>query len=191
MKKVLLGVVFMLAFAIGTKAQVNVGIKGGANFSQLNGNNNFNSSTLVGYQAGLFARFGGSVYLQPEVYLSSTGGKFSDNNGYDANVRFTKLNVPLLVGFRFGKDDLNFRLMAGPIYSYNINTSQNLSANFNAAYADFGHYNNSTLGLQGGVGVDIGPITTDVRYEGGLSDVNQRYGQRQNLWALSVGFKFL
>lgn len=190
MKKVLIGAVLMLAFSIGTKAQFSLGVKGGVNFSKVNADN-LNSSTVAGYQAGLFARIGNSVYLQPELYMSSTGGKFSDNNGNNDNVRFTKLNVPLLLGFKFGSDNLNFRIMGGPIYSYNLNTDNTFSANFNAAYIDFGHYNNSTLGIQGGAGIDIGPITTDVRYEGGLSDVNKSFGQRQNLWALSVGFKFL
>jgi len=191
MKKILIGAVLLLAFSISTKAQFSLGIKGGVNFSKVNADN-LNSSTVAGYQAGLFARIGNSVYLQPEVYMSSTGGKFhSSDNTYSGDVRFTKLNVPLLLGFRFGSDKLNFRIMGGPIYSYNLNTDKNFSANFNAAYIDFGQYNNSTLGVQGGAGIDIGPITTDVRYEGGLSDLNKSFGQRQNLWALSVGFKFL
>jgi hypothetical protein len=191
MKKLLLGAIFMLGLSMGVKAQFNLGIKGGVNFSEVNADN-FRSSTMTGYQAGLFARIGGPVYLQPEVYLSSVGGNFHSNDfDYSGNVRFTKLNVPLLLGFRFGSDALNFRIMGGPIYSYTINTDENFSANFNEAYNDFGHYNNSTLGIQGGAGVDIGPLTVDGRYEGGLSDVNKSFGQRQNLWALSVGFKFL
>ncbi len=48
----------------------------------------------------------------------------------------------------------------------------------------------STLGFQAGGGVDIGSITADLRYEGGLTKINDSYGQRQNLWALSIGFKF-
>ena len=80
--------------------------------------------------------------------------------------------------------------MAGPIYSYLLDKRENYSANFAGAYADFGNYKNSTLGYQAGAGVDIGPITADLRYEGDLTKVNENYGQRQNIWALSVGFKF-
>jgi hypothetical protein len=71
-----------------------------------------------------------------------------------------------------------------------MDQDKNFSANFSGAYADFGNYNNSTLGYQAGAGVDIGPITADVRYEGGLTEINKNYGQKQNLWAVSVGFKF-
>ncbi|WP_246229980.1 outer membrane beta-barrel protein [Mucilaginibacter humi] len=139
----------------------------------------------------MFARIGGGIYLQPEVYLSSTGGKFNSNSGnYNGDVKFTNLNVPLLVGFKFGEKNLNFRVMGGPIYTSVLDKKQNLSANFGTAYADFGNYKNSTLGYQAGAGVDIGPITADLRYEGDLTDIDRNYGQRQNLWALSVGFKF-
>src|SRR5271163_4252708 len=102
MKKYLLCAALLVVASISAKAQFSLGIKGGVNFSDIN-TNNFNSSTVAGYQAGLFARIGGPIYLQPEVYVSSTGGKFeSDDNSYSGNVRFTDLNVPLLLGARFG-----------------------------------------------------------------------------------------
>jgi len=81
--------------------------------------------------------------------------------------------------------------MAGPVYTSVLSQNESFSQNFNAAYTDFGKYKNSTLGYQAGAGVDIGSITADLRYEGGLTNINENYGQRQNLWALSVGFKIL
>jgi len=190
MKKLLLSAALLIAVCIGAKAQVSLGIKGGVNFSKIN-TDNFNESTRTGYQAGIFARVGNAFYLQPEVYLSSTGGKFTTTDGtFHANVDFTNLSIPLLLGHSFGSKNLNFRLMVGPIYTYTLNKSESFSDNANAAVNDFGHYNNSTLGFQAGGGVDIGPITADLRYEGGLTKINSDFGQRQNLWALSVGFKF-
>jgi hypothetical protein len=190
MKKYLLSVALLIAVCISAKAQLSVGIKGGVNFSQIN-TDNFNESTRTGYQVGAFARIGNAWYLQPELYLSSTGGKFVTRDGdFSAKVNFTNLSVPLLLGHSFGTKDLNFRLMAGPVYTYALNKSESFSDNTNAAIADFGHYNNSTLGYQAGGGVDIGPITADLRYEGGLTKINPDFGQKQHLWALSVGFKF-
>ncbi len=191
MKKYLLSVALLVALSISAKAQFSLGIKGGVNYSNVNANNLSNSS-VAGYQVGAFARFGGNLYLQPEVYVSSTGGKFqSDDNSYTGNVRFTNLNVPLLLGARFGSQSLNFRIMAGPDYISNLSTSENFSQNFNSAYNDFGHYKNSTLGYQAGFGVDLGAITADLRYQGSFSDIDSNYGQRPNIWALSVGFKIL
>ncbi len=195
MKKYLLSVAILIAISISAKAQINLGIKGGVNFSKIS-TDNVKNSTVTGYQAGVFARIGGALYLQPEVYVSSSGGKFDFNSNNttatgSGKVTFTNLNVPLLLGHSFGTKDLNFRLMVGPVYSYALSKSQNFDDNVNGAYNDFGKYNNSTLGFQAGGGVDIGAITADLRYEGGLSKINSNYGQRQNLWALSVGFKFL
>ena len=192
MKKYVLSAILLMAISISTKAQFSLGVKGGVNYSSLK-TDNFKSSNVAGYQAGLFARFGGGFYVQPELYVSSKGGKFNSNNNgtdYNGNVKFTTLNVPLLLGGSFGEKNLNFRVMAGPVYSYLMDRKENFSANFNGAFADFGHYNNSTLGYQAGAGVDIGAITADLRYEGGLTKVNENYGQRPNIWALSVGFKF-
>jgi len=192
MKKYLLSAALLVAACISAQAQFSVGIKGGANFSQIN-SDNFNHSSVAGYQVGAFARIGNGFYLQPEVYLSSSGGKFDsneNNTAYSANVKFTNLNVPLLLGHSFGSKDLNFRIMAGPIYTYILSKNETFSNNFEAAFQDFGKYNNSTIGFQAGGGVDIGPITADLRYEGGLTKINDNFGQRQNLWALSVGFKF-
>ena len=190
MKKYLLSVALLIAVSIGAKAQISVGVKGGVNFSKIN-TDNLNESSKTGYQAGVFARIGNAFYLQPEVYLSSTGGKFNTSDGnFSAKVNFTNVSVPLLLGHSFGSKDLNFRLMAGPIYTYALDKSESFSDNSNGAIADFGHYKNSTLGFQAGGGVDIGPITADLRYEGGLTKINDDFGQRQNLWALSVGFKF-
>ncbi|MFD2874374.1 porin family protein [Mucilaginibacter ximonensis] len=192
MKKYLLSAMLVIAATIGAKAQFSLGVKGGVNYSRIN-SDNFHDKSVAGYQAGLFARFGGPFYVQPELYVSSTGGKFdASQNGtdYSAKVKFTNLNVPLLFGGSFGDKDLNFRIMAGPIYTYVMDKNQSFSNNFTGAFNDFGHYSNSTLGYQAGAGVDIGPITADLRYEGNLTKISQDYGQRQNLWALSVGFKF-
>ena len=189
MKKYLISAILLLAISISAKAQFSLGIKGGVNFSKIN-TDNLSSSSRTGYQAGIFARIGSGLYLQPELYVSGTGGDFkSSDNSVSGNAHFTNLNVPLLLGKSFGAKDLNFRIMAGPVYTSVL--SKNLSESLSNAYADFGHYKNSTLGFQAGAGVDIGSITADLRYEGGLTKINSDFGQRQNLFALSIGFKIL
>lgn len=189
MKKILLSVAMVIIVCISAKAQFSLGVKGGVNFSHIN-TDNLSSSSRTGYQAGIFTRFGGDLYLQPELYLSGTGGDFhSSDNSVSGNAHFTNLNIPVLIGRSFGEKDLNFRIMAGPVYTSVL--SKNLSSSLNDAYQDFGHYKNSTLGFQAGAGVDIGNLTADFRYEGGLTKINSDFGQRQNLWALSVGIKIL
>jgi len=195
MKKYILCMATLLILTIGAKAQFALGLKGGLNVSKIN-NDNISQSTVSGYQFGAFARIGSGLYLQPEMYVGSEGGQFNfdtngTNTGGSAKVRFTTLDVPLLLGKSFGTKSLNFRVMAGPIYSYILNTDQTFSDNLSSAYRDLGNYNNSTLGYQAGAGVDLGNISLDARYEGGLTQLNQKYGQRQNLWHISLGFKIL
>jgi hypothetical protein len=194
MKKYLLSAVFLIAVCISAKAQFSLGIKGGVNFSKIDADN-VKESSVKGYQAGLFARLGNTFYIQPEAYLNSTGGKFdfsSTNTSATGSgkVTFTNVTVPVLLGHSFGSKDLNFRLMVGPEYTYALSKNQSFDDNLNGALQDFGRYRNSTLGFQAGGGVDIGPITADLRYQGGLTKINPKFGQTQNLWALSVGFKF-
>ncbi|MDB5090748.1 MAG: hypothetical protein JWR09_4742, partial [Mucilaginibacter sp.] len=94
MKKILLSATLLIAVCISAQAQFSLGIKGGVNFSKIN-TDNLSSSTRTGYQAGIFTRFGNDLYLQPELYLSGTGGDFhSSDNSVSGNAHFTNLNVP-------------------------------------------------------------------------------------------------
>ncbi len=191
MKKYLLSAAILIAACVSASAQFSLGIKGGVNYSSIN-SDNLKSSSVAGYQAGAFVRLGGAIYLQPELYVSSTGGEFhSNDNSFSGNVKFTNLNVPVLLGARFGPKNLNLRLMAGPVFTSVLNTNESLDQNFNIAYNDFRNYKSSTIDFQAGAGVDIGAITADLRYQGGLSNVNDNHSQKQNLWALSIGFKIL
>src|ERR1700755_1662775 len=109
MKKFLLCTALLIAAGFSAQAQFNLGIKGGVNFSNIDADN-FNKSSVTGYQVGAFARIGGGIYLQPEAYISSTGGNFNstqNNTTYSGNVKFTNLDVPLLLGLRFGPKNLN------------------------------------------------------------------------------------
>src|SRR5215217_8937297 len=113
MKKYLLSAAILIGLSISAKAQFSLGVKGGVNFSKIT-TDNLNESTVAGYQVGAFGRVGTGVYVQPELYLSSKGGKFkSTNNGtnYSGDVKFTTINVPLLLGTAIGDDDFNFRIM--------------------------------------------------------------------------------
>ncbi|MBW4890189.1 PorT family protein [Mucilaginibacter sp. HMF5004] len=195
MKKYMLCLAAVVISAVSVKAQFSLGVKGGLNISKID-NDNYSQSTVAGYQFGAFARIGTGFYVQPELYVGSKGGKFNfDSNGSNAGgsakVRFTSLDVPVLIGKSFGAESLNFRIMAGPIYSYILNTDESFSDNLGAAYRDLGNYKNSTLGYQAGAGIDLGNISIDARYEGGLTQVNEKFGQRQNLWHISLGFKIL
>lgn len=189
MKRILLSTALLIAVCVSANAQFSLGIKGGVNFSNISATD-VSSSTVTGYQAGVFARIGKSWYLQPELYVNGTGGQFSSASG-TGKVTFTNINFPLLLGKSFGTKDLNFRLVAGPVLVDVMSRNESFSEGFNAAFKDFNLYKPHNYGFQAGAGVDFGSITADLRYQGGLDKINPKYGQVQNIWALSIGYKIL
>lgn len=200
MKKIILSIIALTTFLVSAQAQTfNLGLKAGVNLAKLDAD--FASAeNRLGYQIGAWARIGGaSFYVQPEAYIGSKGNRFvsftnNSNNEVvaEGKVKFTTLDVPVLLGTKFGAKNLNFRLMAGPVISFVLDEN----ATFNSAYqqaTDFDNYKNQALGLQAGAGVDVGAISVDLRYEAGLSNISksEKYTQKPNLFQLSLGFKIL
>lgn len=195
MKKIL---VFLLVMgsSLTLFAQKNgLGIKAGLTSTQVDFESEqfIPSDAQMGYHLGVFARFGGmGFFVQPEVLFTQTSGRIklqlpTPNLTKDYEVKFNRLDVPVLAGFRFLKV---VRVMAGPIASFSIDSSLKESGTI-VKDIDF---NQATLGYQMGVGLDLGNISIDGRYEGGLSEFTENIGSltadnRINQWLLSVGFK--
>lgn len=147
----------------------------------------------TGFHVGAFARFGGAgFFVQPEVLFTQTSGDFT-YNGFDPGgdpdfeASFNRLDIPVMVGFKFFKF---MRIQAGPIASISLKTD---IQNAGQAIQDV-DTNSATFGYQAGIGFDIGNLILDAKYEGGLSGVvNSIAGystdQRINQWVLSLGFK--
>ena len=201
MKKTIVFATLLLIGSTAAMAQLpsfSVGLKGGVNYSQLKSQSDVtDKNSILGYQFGVWSRIGGAgIYLQPEAYLGSKGGENpiviqTDGSESIANgkVKFTTLDVPVLLGTKFGPPKLNVRLMAGPVISFIVD--KNTTAE--GAYQSIQDYKDQALGLQAGAGVDVGMLSVDLRYEAGLSNMSKsdKYDQKQNLFHLSLGFKLL
>ena len=180
MKKVFFLLVAISFFATAN-AQIKFGVKGGVNSSTIKmddfitvtqGVEEYSlegiKSGTVGFHAGLMTRvtfFG--VFIQPELYFSSTGGEVKVTEVIAQNVsvkkmEFKKLDIPVLVGFKFGPARIN----AGPVASIIIDSKADLIET--AGYEE--KLKGASFGYQVGVGLDIlNTISLDVRYEGNLS----------------------
>ena len=190
MKKLILSVFLFVGIAVSSFAQNGgFGIKAGLSSTEVD----FQSDEFVpqsaqtGYHVGVFGRIGGGgFFVQPELLFTQTSGKFL-NDQDQIKAEFNRLDIPVMVGMRFFKV---LRLQAGPIASLNINSKLSEAGN-TIVDAEF---KNATLGYQAGLGVDIGNLTIDAKYEGGLSKWtdnirNFQTDNRINQWVLSVGFK--
>ena len=199
MKKLILISSLLLIGSITAMAQLpsfSLGIKGGANYSQLKSDSDItDKNSILGYQLGIWTRVGvAGFYLQPEAYFGSKGGKipivFKPNGTEveaDGEVKFTTLDVPILIGTKIGTNNLNLRLMAGPVISFLVDQNTDVNEVFDRLQG----YKDQALGLQAGAGVDLGNLSVDLRYEAGLSNISEseKYNQKQNLFHLSLGFK--
>lgn len=183
----------LMVLTMTTFAQLpgfNLGVKAGMNVSSLKSSGTFDESNRLGYQLGAFARIGGmGFYVQPEAYVASKGGKFhvslDGSSSSEGNVRFTTLDVPVLLGTKIGADRLNLRFMAGPMISFTLDKS--LKGNVD----NLKNFKDQTWSAQVGAGVDLGSLSVDLRYEAGLSKVSNvdTYDQKQRLWHISLGYK--
>lgn len=172
-------------FSIGPK----IGISQGN--IQVNGNDFSAGNSKLGYHLGLFARLGGnSIYFQPEVLYTNTGGEFQSSQGSTSvtyAATFSRVDVPVMFGFKIAEV---FRIQAGPVISFLLDS--NLDADGPGLTPP--DYNSATLGYQAGIGVDVGNMILDLKYEGALgkqadSIAGFATDQRQNQLILSLGIR--
>ncbi len=204
MKKIL---VFTLAclLVLPVFSQIKFGLKVGANTATVpeydisTGTNNIEAvkNAQWGIQAGAFLRIGiKSLFIQPEVMLASNSYDYNvtTSTGKDLlNQKFTRLEIPLLLGVKLGPLHIN----AGPSADIHIGSPDALIDD-----PDFGElYRSATFGYQAGIGVDLFKrLVLDARYGGSLSG---RFGEsvtigsqtfnldsRQPSFIISLGIMF-
>ena len=195
MKFLSLTVAFLLV-GLFASAQVlpsfQLGIKAGANFSKFDSENTFSSENRAGFYGGLWARLGAAgIYFQPELYVSGKKTSLVSNTGEVNKVTFTSLDVPLLVGTKFGAAGIGLRLNTGPMFSLILDENQSFSQAAGSVFrADF---KNQAVAWQFGAGLDLKKLSFDARYELGLSKINKAGypGTKLNLFTVGLGYRIL
>lgn len=185
----------LLVFAFGVKAQeFSIGPKLGVSQASiaLNGEGFSPGDDKLGYHVGLFVRMGGSsIFAQPEFLFTNTGGTIIQQMPSGAEevleASFNRLDIPLMFGFKLARF---FRVQAGPIASVLLDYKLE-DALQNAREVD---YSSSTLGYQAGIGLDIGNLILDFKFENSLGRIARSVAgfetdQRQNQLILSAGFR--
>ncbi|CAI8163969.1 MAG: Uncharacterised protein [Polaribacter sp. SA4-10] len=185
MKKIILIICFSLGINQISIAQINFGIKGGLNYNSesnkegfrldlddvlLVGENVFkNVETKAGYHLGIWLRAKVpiiGIYIRPElVYTSLENSMTYTNLGGDSEVTdfsFQKIDIPVL----FGKKFLGVgNIYIGPSFQYILKQGFSMSNISDVKGDDF------TIGIQYGVGIELGKIGLDIRWERGFSSI--------------------
>ena len=161
-KKLIISAAFFVAFGLMLNAQngTSFGIKGGLNYNangdyfESIGANAKHPDRNIGYHLGFFGKIGDKVYFRPELIYTSTKSDYDSDN-----FKMKKLDAPMLVGFRV-LGPLN--VFGGPAFQYILDTDFN-DINIKDVKNDF------TVGLNFGIGLDLGKIGLDLRYERGFN----------------------
>ena len=170
--------VLILSTCLMTYGQLSVGPRIGINNTWVMVDENFQynndvityktEGSRVGFHVGAFSRIAlGPAYVQPELLFSSTGGKVAVESPNIArkvvDLTYNELNVPVMAGLKML--DI-FRVQAGPVFSLLLSDD---ARDIDALDQAEQHYNKSRIGFQAGVGLDIGAVYLDLKYEGNLS----------------------
>ena len=201
-------VIFTLLLAAPLFSQVKFGIKAGVSTDFP-----YSSQELIGdgvdlvledlenaqwgFQGGAFLRaaFGG-FYVQPELLIATATNTLTLEGTVDGqpfnevlDQKFTKLNIPVMLGFKLAF----LRIHAGPAASILFSDPEELT-DVKATY------NKATFGYQAGVGFDLFErLTFDIRYEGNLSKFGEEvviqgetftFDDRSSSLIMHVGFMF-
>lgn len=158
------GIFFLMA--TGSMAQhVNIGIKTGLNFYNLNGNHIPNPDFIPGFHVGMLGhihltdRFG----LQPEFTYSLQGAK---SGGTRYNLGY--LNLPVLFQYMFNN---GFRLQAGPQLGFLVHANSKLNNN---SLDEKNNFKSVEVGMGIGVSYVHSPtgFGADLRFNRGLTDIS-------------------
>lgn len=208
----MIALLFVSFATVSSQAQVKFGLKAGMSTIDIEPNqiNIFNSSTnqnlglslseaKYGFHFGMFTTIKmGGFFIQPEVLLNSSRVEyrvddlsFGEVTSGFFNESYTTLDIPVMVGFKLGP----LRLNGGPVGHVHLNSTSDL--------LDLDGYSQkfdgTTYGWQAGMGLDIGKIRIDARYEGNFNKYGDHisfagndfsFDDRPGRFLASIGFVF-
>jgi hypothetical protein len=156
----------------------------GLSFSKAGGEDiGGNSKLVIGTAVGAFAtfRFGGALALEPQILMVDKGIK-SEESGLSATAKLTYIQIPLLVKVLFpigAPGGVTGFLFAGPGVAYRVGCRLTLAQGGNELAGDC-DTDEETDALRSfdasaivGLGADIGRATFSLRYDLGLSRLDQ------------------
>jgi len=167
MRKLILTMVLATSMITLSAQNLQYGIQGGLNYNFSGDLNELQTlgddivhgaEKSVGYHGGLWLKMNYTdIFLKGEVLYTQYKTEFDGTPAYTMTTK--KIDVPIVVGMKvFGP----VYIFAGPDFQYIMDEDFSLS-DTDVTYDDF------TLGLHLGAGVEFGKVSFDVRWDKGLS----------------------
>ncbi|WP_333694398.1 porin family protein [Flavobacterium sp.] len=180
MKKAIVLMAFcLIGFSQANAQMVKFGVKAGANFASLDGDDLSGLDTYTSFHFGAIVEFKifENFSIQPELLYSSQGAKVNSVALNDINYNY--ITVPALAKFYLISNKLS--LEAGPQFSFLID--DNVKDQFETKSFDFG--------AVGGLGFQITEnIFAQARYVVGLTDTSSDAEIKNRVIQVSLGYRF-
>lgn len=171
MKKLALVLCAGLSLATAANAQsIQLGLKAGANFSNVSGNGTqgVSTSSLIGFNGGAYLGIGftDNLFIQPELVYSAQGFKESQS-GYSATQDENYFNIPVLVKYKL---PVGLYFQTGPQVGILLSAKAKESG---VSVSDKQYYKSTDFAWVVGAGFQIPAtqLSIDVRYNIGLANV--------------------
>ncbi|MCX2741417.1 porin family protein [Pontibacter anaerobius] len=186
MKKLFLSLTVALLSFAAAQAQSGLGVRAGANFSNLSGDLKDESryENKVGFHGGLTYNIpvaGEFFSVQPELLYANKGFKYEDTQlelptgsfRREGNMNYNYLELPVLAHIKAGP----IYFEAGPQASYLLSVKNNIKEYINdertssaTTDIDKGDMKDFEFGYAAGVGITSGILSVGLRYNGSLTD---------------------
>jgi hypothetical protein len=166
------------------------GLKGGLNLAKFKTTGGLDADNQAGFYAGVWTRIGAAgIHLQPELYIAKKSSE-SKTTGANNDIKYTSLDIPVLVGTKIGAAGIGLRLNTGPVVSFVLDEDQSFVQAAGAAAN--GSIKDQAFAWQFGTGLDVGKLGVDLRYELGLTKI-YTFGNtnptKLNLFTLGLAYK--
>lgn len=178
----------MLCLVVGviqfTSAQSasGYGIKGGLNYGS-NGNLISETENIIshpdeniGFNLGVFAKFGSWIYFKPELLYTNTSSKYNNVNDSDATFKTQKIELPAMVGLRLIGP---LSIFAGPSFQYILSSKLN-------GQKENDIDKNITMGYNIGLAISFNHFAIDLRYESAFSNNQTKFLNTNGLEIVTV-----
>jgi len=192
----------IIASAITVIAQVNLGVKGGINMSNIYGSDVSDTKAKVGFHAGILAdyEFLYNSAIQTGIFFTTKGFKVDDEED-NMTVNAMYLQLPLHYAYKLDvSPGTRIVFHGGPYAAYGIGGKITNGGEMDT-FGDEGFFERFDAGLGIGVGAEFGAILLDIGWDMGLvdiinedflgADIGADFGSVKNQNAyLSIGYKF-
>ena len=158
----------------------------------------FKNEMSHGFSAGIFLRAGKRLFVQPELMYNFAFSKATTRQetiGKDnaRKIQQHTLTLPVLLGGKLVCTNFfNLRLMAGPRFRFDVGSKNEVTDNIKGIPRKW------QLGLEAGLGFDLGCVTIDGRYNlmqdvfaYKLSDIHDLKFSPINSFSVGIGVKLV